>query len=87
IHLGMFSSTSLTHCLWIALCHSWCKDSSSSAWFDGFFFSVEMLSRKNAAVSNIWWYKSHPSHKLPTPVPSLDIWKLGISLSSSISEL
>uniref|UniRef100_A0A8B9RJ96 N-myc downstream regulated 1b n=1 Tax=Astyanax mexicanus TaxID=7994 RepID=A0A8B9RJ96_ASTMX len=30
MHLGMFSSTSFTHCFWITLCHSWCKNSSSS---------------------------------------------------------
>uniref|UniRef100_A0A8B9GUX3 Leukotriene A-4 hydrolase n=1 Tax=Astyanax mexicanus TaxID=7994 RepID=A0A8B9GUX3_ASTMX len=29
MHLGMFSSTSLTHCFWITFCHSWCKNSRS----------------------------------------------------------
>uniref|UniRef100_A0A8B9KU60 Ethanolamine kinase n=1 Tax=Astyanax mexicanus TaxID=7994 RepID=A0A8B9KU60_ASTMX len=35
MHVSMFFSTSLTHCFWISLCHSWCKSTSSSAWFDG----------------------------------------------------
>ena len=33
-------STSLSHWLWVTLCHSWCKNSSSSALFDGLWPSI-----------------------------------------------
>ena len=36
-------SASLSHCCWVTLCHSWRKNSSSSALFDGLWPSILLL--------------------------------------------
>ncbi len=42
MRLGMLS-TSLSHCCWVTLCHSWCKNPNSSALFDGLWPSTFLL--------------------------------------------
>lgn len=54
MHLGM-PSTSLSHCFWITLCHSWHKNASSSALFDGLCpFIFLLITFKRFAI----WFRS-----------------------------
>ena len=85
--LGMLS-TSLSHCRWVTLCHSWRKNSSSSALFDGLWPSIFLLITFQRFLMGfrsgdwaghdrvlIWWSFIHTFTDLAVWHGALSCWK------------
>ena len=94
--LGMLS-TSLSHCRWVTLCHSWRKNSSSSALFDGLWPSIFLLITFQRFLMGfrsgnwagrygvlIWWSFIHTFTDLAVWHGALSCWKKHSSELGSI---